>query len=102
VHRVERAIARVTEHAFQRAKQRLGWPPSATARMAQKALDCGVRHQDTAGRLRRFLDHQFLLHGHGNNTRIYGQHVFIFEGPVLITILYLPNELRRAAQSARH
>lgn len=98
----DRVIARVTEHSIQRAKERLGWTPSATLRMAQKALDSGVRHADTAGRLKRYIDGLYLLHGKGNNTRIYGEHVFIFEGATLITILYLPNDLRRAARSTHH
>lgn len=98
----DHVLARVTEHAIHRAKERLGWPPGATLRMAQKALDSGVRHADTAGRLKRYIDGLYLLHGKGNNTRIYGEHVFIFQGATLITILYLPNDLRRAARSTHH
>jgi len=92
--------AQITAHAKERAKERLGWNAAALTRMADKALAVGVSHAATKGRLHRYLSHLYLTHEKGNNTRIFGEHVFVFEGRMLITVLHLPHEFRRAARDA--
>lgn len=90
----------ISDHAAQRLKERLGWNASAQQRMANLALERGLKHTDTSGRLRRYFDKLFLSHGSGNNTRIYGEHVYIIQGQTVVTVLHLPNDLKRAARQA--
>lgn len=95
-----RATPSITDHARERARERLGWNSSALDRMAEKALNEGVAHVHTRGRLNRYLGKLFTEHRTANNTRLYGEHVFIFHNEVLITVFPLPREMRPAAQKA--
>ena len=88
----------LTDHAIERGKERLGLCEKALQRTADRAFADGVAVPETAGKLRRYLDRQGMLHSKGNNTRVHAEHVFVFQDNVLITILYLPNDLRRAAR----
>lgn len=88
----------LTRHAVDRAGTRLGLNTKALSRTALKALEKGLRHNETTGALCRYLDGLYRLHRKGNNTRIYGEHVYIFEGDTLITILHLPHEHKAAAR----
>lgn len=94
----DQPITRLTDHAIERGKERLGLCEKALQRTADRAFEYGVPVPETRGALRRYLDRQGMLHEKGNNTRVHAEHVFIFQGNVLITVLYLPNHLRRAAR----
>lgn len=97
---MDRLVAEITEHAERRAKERLGWNSAALSRMADRALNDGVRHAQTRGKLNRYLSGLFLSHGTANNSRVYGEHVFIFHNAVLITVIHLPRNMRQAARDA--
>lgn len=47
---------RVSRHADERTRKRVGVPRSAVKRMAEKALAEGVQRHETHGPLRRYLD----------------------------------------------
>jgi hypothetical protein len=74
----------------------MGLSLPAVERMADIALVSGIRHSETTGPLRKYLDRLYLEHGNGNNSRIYAETVFIFNKETLITVLKLPNEFKRA------
>lgn len=92
----------LTDHAIARLKERCGVKPKAAAAFAQRAYDEGLTHAGASGKLRRYLDRTYLTHQKGNRLRVYGRHVFIFQGPALITVLHLPHDLERAADDQRH
>jgi len=94
------ATPRITAHAQERAKKRVGLNAHALERVATKALNNGVTHGETSGRLNRYLTKLYLTHEKGNNNRIYGEHIFIFQGNILITVLQLPHDLKNAARGA--
>lgn len=79
----------VTEHAFERMKERCGWNAVAAQRMAQEALDNGIPHAETAGRLKRQMDRLYMQHHTANNLRIFSNFVFVFNKAVLITVMHL-------------
>ena len=85
----------ITDHAYDRMKERLGWNRKAAARMAKKAFEEGVEHKDTVGSLHRYLDYVYLGHCNANQMRIYGEALFIFYGNRLITVYALPTKYRR-------
>lgn len=85
----------ITDHAYDRMKERLGWSRKAGERMAQKAYLEGQTHGETRGSLHRFLDGVFLSHGNANNLRIYGEALFVFCGNKLITVYALPTRYRK-------
>lgn len=92
---------RLTRHALQRGKERLGLRDEAIERLAERALNEGLRTSDTSGRFRRYLDKLFLSHGKAGNLRVYGEKIYLFNGSLLITIFHLPNEYKKAAAKLR-
>ena len=68
----------ITDHAYDRMKERLGWNKKAGARMAQKAYINGVTHGATRGSLHRYLDSVYLAYHNASQMRIYGEALFIF------------------------
>lgn len=87
----------ISHHAATRAKQRLGLKRPSLDKAASTALAKGLSPQQTAGRLRRYLDSQAAK---GSRPRVWSEHIYLFgRDDVLITVLDLPRGLRRAAAS---
>lgn len=86
----------VTKHAIKRFKQRVGLPKSACQKQAELAYRNGISHGDVTGNARKFLDKLFLIHRSANQLRVYGEHVYLFAGTTLITVMHLPNNLKNA------
>lgn len=88
---------RITHHAKDRTKDRMGLSKKLADKKAQEALDFGVTHAETSGKLQKYFNALYLRHQTGNNIRIYHRYVYIFQGNTLITILHLPKDLIPAA-----
>lgn len=82
----------VTTHGKNRGKQRLGIPRQSVERMAAKALAEGKGQADFSGKFRRYLDK--LGATHKNKLLVYGNHIYVFGGDVLVTVLNIPTEYR--------
>lgn len=91
---------KLTRHAAERASERMGLNTKALARTAAKALSKGLAHADTKGSLNRYLSRLFLAQRKADNMRIHGEHIYLFAGESLITILHLPHEHKAAARRA--
>lgn len=83
-------MATLTIHGGKRSKERCGLGKSASSRMADRALDQGLRHSEVAGSLRRFLDGLYLAHRNADNMRIWNKKVYLFTQSLLITIIDVP------------
>lgn len=90
-------MARVTNHAARRTKERLGLPKKLSHKNAENALRYGIRHSDTSGSLNRYISALYWKHETANNVRIYCNNVYIFHGETLITIFPLPQKYRKTA-----
>jgi len=84
----------VTKHAGKRLKSRLGLPKKAAQRHAEMVFQAGARHRDVRGRLKRYMDKMFLQHKTATEMRAYGQHLYLFCGSNLVTVLQLPSNMR--------
>ena len=90
-------MARVTNHAARRTKERLGLPKKLSHKNAENALRYGIRHSDTSGSLNRYISALYWKHETANNVRIYCNNVYILHGETLITIFPLPQKYRKTA-----
>ena len=81
----------ITTHAKHRIKERCG---KSTDRIAGIAFDNGLTVNDTSGSLNRFLTCLSYHSDHGNNIKIYGDKVYIFNCKTLVTVLNLPSHYR--------
>ena len=84
----------VTNHSKKRIKERVGIPKKSAERQAKLALERGFSHNETKGRLNKYLSKIYLSHNTGNNLKVYNNHVFLFHNDVLVTVLNLPSELQ--------
>jgi len=94
------APIQLTQHAVDRAKERLGWNESTLRRMMVKVADQGVPQRETKGRLLRWLNAMSRDHRKGDGTVLWSHHVFVIQGGTLITVFELPKEYQRAATDA--
>ncbi len=92
---------RITDHANQRIKERVGLNKKARTRHTQMALERGMRHSEAPSPLKKYLNALFLKYNSGNNMRVYNHKVFIFQGETLITVLNLPNEFKKYVKRRR-
>lgn len=95
------AAVLITEHAYERAKERLKWKSKVLDKMAEKAFLEGIKHKDTKGSLMRYLTKLWFNYKHCNNVRIYGENIFFFCDNRLITVYQLPNDLRKHVKYCR-
>ena len=83
----------ITDHAYDRAKERLGLKRESLNRVAVKAFEGGKKHGDIKGTLHRFITKLWFEHKNCNNVRIYGENIFFFCNTTLITLYRLENKL---------
>lgn len=88
----------ITEHAFQRARARMGLNREAFARTAAKAFESGAKLEDTRGKVQRYIEGLLEKKQTADNTRIYGEFVYVFCGAYLVTVHHLPKEYRNYKQ----
>lgn len=84
-------IPKPSHHAAERGRERLSLSVASVERMAELALERGLKLEETAGRLRRYLDHKRHQHP-GAHCRIYGEVLFFFRGKTLVTVFQVPRE----------
>lgn len=86
---------KVTKHAKNRIKDRIGGKKGNAARIAELALERGIPHSETKGRLNKWITSEWAFNKTANNIRLYRGKAFIFSGTTLITVLNIPNSLMK-------
>lgn len=84
---------KVSHHAEQRMRERLGLNKKSIERIAQRALDKGISHNQTKGNLKKWVTGTWAKNKNANNIKIYGDKCFIFHDELLITVIQLPRDL---------
>ena len=80
---------RVSSHASERIKGRMGIKRSAAHRIAMIAWDKGLTHKECTGPLEDLVTAMFSKSQTANNIRVYAQKVFLFANETLITVIPL-------------
>ena len=76
----------ITEHAYQRAKERLRWNKKTLDRMTVKAYNNGDHHTEVKGELGNHIENLLIASKNANKIRLHGGIAYIFAGAILITI----------------
>lgn len=82
----------LTDHAIERLKERVGLNRKAGQRTAEKAYHHGTPPEATTGDLRTWLECLRCSATNATNLRLYGQHLYLFKGAILITVYWVPKE----------
>lgn len=87
----------ITDHGAERIKERAGVGKSSrkAMRLTNNAFERGYKRENTKGILRKYLDEKYLGYEYGNNMRLYGGQLFIFEEDRLITMYSLPGSIQK-------
>ena len=85
----------ITKHATKRIKERTGLKKKNYEKYAQEAFTVGIKHNETKGSLKKYIDYLYLKHRSGNNIRIYHRVIWIFAGNSLITVFGLDNKFHK-------
>lgn len=80
----------ITNHSKRRANQRAGITRNQMSTMSKRALNNGIKHSESKGRLRDWMDAEYLKYETANNCRFYANQLYIFHGLTLITIINAP------------
>lgn len=96
--------ATITKHGSSRIRERIGVNKKSTLRQAELALERGLTHADTKGKLEKWVNSKTLTHKVKGEAffeyRIYNSKLFVFrsaESNTLITVIEVPNNLRKIA-----
>ena len=98
----------ITDHAYSRMKERLGLNKKAATRIAELALNKGIKYADTRGQLNKYMTSQTLLYREkGQSVMIYGENVYCYvkahdskigdEKVLLVTVWPISNRLKKKA-----
>lgn len=85
----------ITDHAFERAKERLSLNRKVFMKLSEKAFDKGLKHSEMKGNLKKYATAIWFKYKTGDNMRVYGENLFLFEKNILITVYQLPNNLKK-------
>ena len=94
----------VTSHAKRRLKERCGVSKNSAMDMAERAFNKGISFENASTDLKKYISSVYIRHEKiGDNIRIYGSMVYIFDNRTLITVYPIPenllNEMERIATS---
>ena len=74
----------VSEHAFDRMKERNGWNRKAAIRMVKKIYDNGLRPNEAGGKAKKYMKNR-AEHNPEDDIALYGEYIYIFRDNTLIT-----------------
>lgn len=80
-----------TNHAYERARERLTWKKHTVDRMLEKVVTTGLSEKQVTGKLLVFMKSKRDRNEPSASNRIFGQHLFIFYDKTLVTIFRVPN-----------
>lgn len=89
----------VSNHACERGKTRLGLNKKAMKRQGELAWNRGIRHGETKGRLRKYIDKEALRFTHKANCYIvFNSHLFFFrkiddDKMIVLSMIKIPQNL---------
>lgn len=92
-------VIKVSEHAASRGRERMGINKKAMQRQAELAYERGYRHNQTKGRLRKFIDKEALrFTPKANKYIVYNSSLFFFrtvsdDKMVVLSMIKLPQNL---------
>lgn len=94
----------ITAHAKRRLKERCGVTKNSAIDMAERAFNKGISFENASADLKKYISSVYIRHEKiGDNVRIYGNMVYVFDNRTLITVYPIPgnllNEMERIATS---
>lgn len=91
--RINESKVTLSDHGSDRVCERVGGRKKTAARIAEEAYEKGLKHAETKGTLKKYLDAKGMNGKITDNVRIYHHQVWFFDDKKLITVYALPPRL---------
>lgn len=89
-------MAKISKHAEQRLKERNGLGKKSYDRIVEKAYENGINHSQTKGNLHKWMSGLYQKYPRkGTEIKLYGDKAYIFVEQVLVTVLQIPNDIKK-------
>ena len=85
----------ISRHAFDRAKERLGWKKKTLKRMVQKIYRSPNVMKRAGGAFKKYLLQKRKLYPQTREVRVHGENLFFFAGNKLITVYRADNRFQQ-------
>lgn len=86
-------IVYISDHAFQRMKERNGWNKKTALRMVKKIYDNGQNMNDIKGSVAAWARGSVMSEeSFADEIRVYGEYIYIFNKKTLITSYKIPTQ----------
>lgn len=99
---------KVSEHAFDRLRERSGLNRSAANKLVVQAFTKGLKHGETVGRLFKWVSSASRTSRTGSTYRVYGDKLYIFSPDykeentfTLVTVMQVPSNLSNIVKVSR-
>ena len=89
----------ITEHAKERARERLSWNAETLQKMAQRAFDLGFKPKDLKAAIKRYVDLKGMQYH--STTYVYGEVMYVFRQLQLITVYLIPNKMKGSLKKCK-
>lgn len=83
----------ITDHAYDRAKERCGLNKRAFNRMLQKAIASSISHGNTKGRLFKYIQSRIMAYTFKCKVLVHDKYLILYLGETVITIYQIPRNL---------
>lgn len=83
----------ITQHAYDRARERLGLNKNSFDRLVEKTLISGRKANTFKGTIRKYFDRLSIIYK--TSPVVYGEYLLFFVGGRVITTYQLPSHLKK-------
>lgn len=90
-------MIRVSLHAYDRAKQRMGLNKKAIERLASIAYYKGIKLEEVRGSFLRYIQEHFKYQKN-HNVIIFANMVFLYDREFLVTVVHLPAKYQKCVK----
>lgn len=84
---------KISQHAYERARERLGLNKKSFDRLVEKALISGRKANMFKGTIRKYFDKLSIQYK--TSPVVYGEYLLFFVGNLLITTYQIPSSLKK-------
>lgn len=83
----------ITNHGKRRMSERNGVQKGCAKKIAKRAYQHGISHNEATNNLKRFMDKMFLSRKNVNKIMFYGKSLYLFHFDVLVTTIIVPDDI---------
>jgi hypothetical protein len=83
---------KISKHAKQRSKERLGVKASSFERILPRIVAEGRRAKDFVGSFKRYLDNLHMSYPGRKDIIVYAHQIYIMKDTTIVTVLHVPQK----------